>query len=120
MASGAIAPIRPSKSGGGSRPPGHSSFDHIVGASEQQWRYGKAERLGGLKIDRQVEPGRLKKWNVAGVRAAQNSVDVLGRSLAQFGEVALIRHQSAGLDELALSLDRRQPCLTDQRDEQDP
>ena len=28
-----------------------SLFDHLVGASEQCGRHGKAERLGGLEVD---------------------------------------------------------------------
>ena len=34
-------------------------FDHLVGASEQRRRHGEAERLGGLKINDQLEFGRL-------------------------------------------------------------
>ena len=26
-------------------------FDHLVGAGEQRWRNGEAERLGGLEVD---------------------------------------------------------------------
>ena len=31
------------------------SLDHFVGATEERWRQGKAERLGSLKIDDQIE-----------------------------------------------------------------
>ena len=34
-------------------------LDHPGGAGEDRWRHGKAERLGGLEIDDQLEDGRL-------------------------------------------------------------
>jgi hypothetical protein len=40
---------------------GHSlaSFDNLVGAGEDRWRHGEAERLRGLEIEDQLECGRL-------------------------------------------------------------
>jgi hypothetical protein len=35
----------------------NSLFDHLVGAGEQRVRYCKAERLGGLQINNQLELG---------------------------------------------------------------
>src|SRR5262245_31144719 len=34
-------------------------FDNLVGAAKQREREGDAERLGGLKVDRQLHRGRL-------------------------------------------------------------
>jgi hypothetical protein len=31
-----------------------SSFDHLVGASEQRWRHVEAKRLRGLEVDHQL------------------------------------------------------------------
>ena len=36
-----------------------ASLDDLVGAGEQRWRHGQAERVGGFQIDDQLELGRL-------------------------------------------------------------
>src|SRR5215467_14440365 len=40
------------------------SFDDLVGAGEDRWRHGEAERLGGVQVDNQFECGRLLDWQV--------------------------------------------------------
>src|SRR5262249_55758665 len=49
-----------------SQPRARSLFDHLVGAGEQRWRDGQAERLGGDQIDDEIELGRLLDRQVAG------------------------------------------------------
>jgi hypothetical protein len=51
-----------------------SLFDHLIG--QQRSRDGEAERLGGLKVDHQLELGRLKHGQVAGLFALENSAGV--------------------------------------------
>ena len=42
------------------------SFDHLVGAGEERGRDVKAESLGGLEIDHELELGRLLDGQSAG------------------------------------------------------
>jgi hypothetical protein len=35
---------------------------HRLGEREQLVRHVDAERLGGLEVDHQLEPGRLRDW----------------------------------------------------------
>ena len=51
-------------------------FDHLVGAGKQGGRNGESERLCGLYIDDELEAGRLLDWQVAGLLAFEDAVDV--------------------------------------------
>jgi hypothetical protein len=50
---------------------GHSaaSFNHLVGALQQEPWHVQPKRLGGLEIDYEVELGRLLHWDVGGIGA---------------------------------------------------
>jgi hypothetical protein len=46
------------------------SLNHLVGASEQIWRYGEANRFGRLEIDNEIElGGRLRAGTVLAAMA---------------------------------------------------
>src|SRR5215471_7495502 len=57
-----------------------SLFDHLVGAGEQRRWHGEAERLGGREIDHQLEFRGLLNRKIAGLRALENLVHVLGNT----------------------------------------
>jgi hypothetical protein len=50
-------------------------FDHVIGAGEQCWRHGEAERLSSREIDDEIEFGRLLDRDVGWLLPAQNLVD---------------------------------------------
>jgi hypothetical protein len=57
----------------GKYPGPHSQlFDHLVGAREDRWRHGEAERLGGLEIDDQLECSRLLDRQIGRLSAFQD------------------------------------------------
>jgi hypothetical protein len=55
-----------------------ASFDHLVGADEEVRRNGKAERLRGLEIDRQLVLNWRLHRQVGGLFSFEDAVDVAG------------------------------------------
>src|ERR1019366_10554254 len=84
-------------------------LDHLVGAGKQRFRDREAERLGGGQVDDKIESGRELDRNVAGLRAAQNLVHILGCAPEQSWKMWSVRQQPSGLHELAGPEHRRQP-----------
>src|SRR5438477_2416777 len=84
-----------------------SSLDHLVGVSEERLRHGEAERLGGLEVNYQLEFGRFLYRQIGGISTLEDSSDVNTGFAKDRREAHSIANQAAGLDALALNIDRR-------------
>jgi hypothetical protein len=51
------------------------SLDHLVGAQQDRWRYVKAEGLGGLEVDHQLERGRILNRQLAYLDTSKDTVN---------------------------------------------
>src|SRR3984893_12375366 len=81
-------------------------LDHLVGAGEDRWRDGQAERLGGLEIDHQLECGRLLDRQIGGLGALEDSSGVNADLTIDSREARSIADQAAGRDEFATLIAR--------------
>jgi hypothetical protein len=90
-------------------------FDHLIGATEQRQRNGKAERLGGLEVDDQLDFRRLHNRQVSRLFALENSAGVGADQMVGFSFVATVAQQAASLDEWAILVDRGQRVADCQR-----
>ena len=66
----------------------------------------EAERLGGLEVDHQLELGWLQNRKIGRFLALEDSPGVSSGLPIAFGNVRSVAHQTAGLSELALLVDR--------------
>src|SRR5262249_58831141 len=69
---GARGQMQKSSAGKFHSEPPFTSFDHLVGNSEQRRRNGKAEHSCGLGVEDQFELARPQDWKVSGLGAPGN------------------------------------------------
>ena len=68
---------------------GLCSVDHLVGAQQNRWGYGKAERRGGLAVHDHLELGRELHREIARLFAAQDAIDIGGGATKEVYPVTL-------------------------------
>src|ERR1700688_3314203 len=93
-------------------------FDHFVGAGEQRRRHGKAKYLGGFQVDDKFVFGWRLHWEVGGLLASKDTIDVTCRVTELVDPITPIGDQAAAVDELALEVNRGQFVLGCKCDDQ--
>ena len=73
------------------------SFDHLVGALLEMQRHVKAECLGGLEVDNQLELGWGLDGKLARLRAPQDAINI-DRRAPKYAFVRPESEQNCSLD----------------------
>jgi hypothetical protein len=79
-------------------------FDHLVGALLKQRGHVKAESLGGLKVDDQLELDRGLDGELARVRALEDAVGIGRRAPKIIEQIKSIGQQAAEFSELTVRI----------------
>ena len=92
------------------------SLDHLVGAREERLRNRQTNCLCSLEVDDQLELCRVLHWQVAELGAPEYPVDVTCRLPELLSRVVAVRNQSTSLGMRSIWIDRWQPILCRQCD----
>jgi hypothetical protein len=76
-------------------------FDHLIRCGEERWRESKAERLGSLRVDHQLEFGGLLHWQIGGFRTLEDAASVVADLVIHLRKARSVAHESTNSRELA-------------------
>src|SRR5215471_1503492 len=82
-------------------------FDHLGGAQQNRWGYGKTERRSGLAVHDHLELGRKLHREIARLLAAQNAIHIGGGATIEVYPVDSVGEQAAVSRKGELVIDRR-------------
>jgi hypothetical protein len=74
------------------------SFDHLVGTQQERLGNHEVECLGGGQVNDEIVLSGLLHGQIAGLRAEQDFVDVVGRAPKRSREIWSIGHQASNFD----------------------
>jgi hypothetical protein len=92
-------------------------FDHLIGADKERGGNRQAEALRGLRIDDELEFGRLFHRKLVGLRAPEDLVDEGCEPEIEARIVHRVGDQSPSFDELAAGIGGGQPISGSQVDD---
>src|SRR6516225_2117293 len=70
-------------------------FDHLGGAQQNRWGYGKTERRGGLAVHGHLVFRRQLHREITRLLAAQNAIDIGGGTTPVVSRVGSVEEQAA-------------------------
>src|SRR5258706_13548121 len=71
-------------------------FNYFVGGRKQCWWHIEAERFRSLKIDDELELGRLFNWQIGRLLALEDFIDIHCGKFVQFEVVGPVSHKTSG------------------------
>src|SRR5262249_15945614 len=97
-----------------------SSFDHLVGAEQKRGWHSQPNGLCSLHIDDELELRHLINGNITCICAFEDLVDVTGSSTVNLAKIDGISYKAARFHSVTISINRRQPRLLGQLDDEPP
>ena len=85
-----------------------TSFDDLVGAGEDRWRYRQTERLCGVEVDDQLDPRGLNDRQLCGLLNRENAARVDAGLTERVSNITPVAHQSACRGKLVILIDGRE------------
>ena len=92
-------------------------LDHLVSGRQQRFRDGEAEKLGRLKVDDELELGRLQHRQVGGLGAIEDIAGIDTCQTLTVQGIGSVAHQSASYDKITDRISRRNPVAHRQGDQ---
>src|SRR5262249_58322007 len=94
-----------------------TSFDHLVGDSEQCRRHGKRKRLCSLKVEHQFKFRGLVHWYVGGLLALEDTTGEVTDYVIRLRKRWSVAHETANSGELAAVIEGVHSVLRGQRND---
>src|SRR5262245_18933927 len=73
------------------------SLNHLISSQQQRWRNREAERLSGLEVDDEVEPGGMFDWEISGFGTLKDLCHVGSGVSIEIREIRSEAHEAARL-----------------------
>src|SRR5262245_55809109 len=97
-----------------------ASFDHLVGAGEQRWRYVEAEYPCRRVIDDKLELGGLHDWQVRRFRTLEDATCIDTDLTIRIRQAGSVAHQAADFGIFTRPIGGRERVARRQEDQLDP